>query len=189
MPYKRHPSLPLNSTALSSVDKSSPRSSHYPHKFWPSISTFSPNPKWDLDSKGSKSGERGKTQSDLIAQHKLETEFFLDYVRHINWLREAKNKYETVEEEEWRNCGELGRGGFGVVNRQMEKTTGRFRAVKTIHKRLPLKLDYSRELLAMAILAKVCGLAPKEFTPLYHFQLIFLLSNCYSSIRHYLWSS
>ena len=110
---------------------------------------------------------KGKAQSDLIERHKLETEFFPDCVRHTNYSREAKNKHEKVEEE-WSNSGELGRGGFGVVHRQVEKTTGHYRAVKTIQKRLPLKLDYSRELLVMAILAKVCGLAPKEFTPVYH---------------------
>ena len=105
-----------------------------------------------------------EAQSNLIARHKLETEFFPDYVRHTNCLRERKNRYEKVKEE-WSNCGELGRGGFGVVHRQMEKIIGRYRAVKSIHKRIPLKLDYSRELLVRAILAKVCSLTPKEFTP------------------------
>ena len=132
--------------------------------------------------------EKGKAQSNLIAQHKLETEFFPDRVRHANCLREANNRNEKVKED-WSNCGELGKGGFGVVHRQREKTTGRYRAVKTIHKRLPLKLDYSRELFVMAILTKVCGLTPEEFTPVYHPHLIFLLSNRCSSIHRYLWSS
>jgi len=112
----------------------------------------------------------------LIAQHKLETEFFPDYVRHTDCLREARGEHEKVEEE-WSNCGELGMGGFGVVHRQREKFTGHYRAVKTIHERLPLKLDYSRELLVMAILAKVCGLTLKEFTLVYHSHLTSLLSN------------
>ena len=46
-------------------------------------------------------------------------------------------------------------GGSGVVHKQTQKTTGHYRAVKTIDKRLLHKLDYSGELLVMAILAKV----------------------------------
>jgi len=69
--------------------------------------------------------------------------------------------------EDWTNCGELGRGGFGVVHKQIEKTTGHYRAVKKIDKKQPNKVDYSRELLVMAILVKVYAL-PREFSPLYH---------------------
>ena len=69
-------------------------------------------------------------------------------------MEKAKNRNEKVEED-WRNCEELGKGGFGVVHRQIRRVTGHYRAVKTIDKRLPAKLDYSRELLVMAILAKV----------------------------------
>ena len=67
--------------------------------------------------------------------------------------------------EDWSNFKELGRGGFGVVHKQIEKTSAHYRAVKTIDKRLPHKLDYSRELLVMAILAKVCALAPEGIFP------------------------
>ncbi|PUU79029.1 kinase-like domain-containing protein [Tuber borchii] len=94
-----------------------------------------------------------KAQSDLIEWYKLETKFFPDHVRHTRYLGEARNRNKR-EEEDWSNCGELGSGGFGVVYKQIRKTTGRYRAVKTIDKRPPLKLDYSRELLVMAILAK-----------------------------------
>jgi len=55
-------------------------------------------------------------------------------------------------------------GGFGVVNKQVQGATGRYRAVKPIDKRLHPKIHYSRELLMMAILAKVFS-PPKEFTP------------------------
>ena len=103
-----------------------------------------------------------KTQSDLVEWYKLETEFFPDYVRHTYYVREAKNKNEKVMEN-WRNCGELGRGGFGVVHNQIEKTTGRCRAVKTIDKRPYPKDDYSRELLVMAILSKVGVIIPEVF--------------------------
>ena len=98
-----------------------------------------------------------RAQSDLVVWYKLETEFFQDYVRHTRYVEKAKNRNEKVEED-WRDCEELGRGGFGIVHKQIQKATGHCRAVKTINKRLHAKLDYSRELLVMAILAKVCGL-------------------------------
>ena len=100
------------------------------------------------------------TQSDLIMWYQLETEFFQDHVKHTRYLGEAKSRNKKVKEE-WSNCGELGKGGFGVVHKQTQKTTGRCRAVKMIDKRPPLRLDYSRELLVMAILAKVGTLIPE----------------------------
>ncbi|CUS12981.1 unnamed protein product, partial [Tuber aestivum] len=55
----------------------------------------------------------------------------------------------------WVQSGFLGRGGFSVVHKQHEKSSGLCRAVKTIDKsRMPTQLDYSRELLVMALLAK-----------------------------------
>lgn len=187
MPCQYHPSLPLNSRLfarlanshldlLTADDNSSP------------AFHLSYQSKMGSRFKRVQIQEKRKAQSDLIARHKLETEFYPDYVRHRNYPREAKNKHEKVEEE-WSNCCELGRGGFGVVHMQVEKTTGHYRAIKTIQKRLPLKLDYSRELIVMAILAKVCCLARKKFTPVYHSPLIFLLSNRYSSAHRYSWSS
>ena len=101
-------------------------------------------------------------QSDLVEWYKLETEFFPDHVRHTRYLGEARNRNKKVKED-WSNCGELGSGGFGVVYKQIRKTTGRYRAVKAIDKRPPLRLDYSRELLVMAILAKVGALIPEAF--------------------------
>ncbi|PWW80726.1 kinase-like protein [Tuber magnatum] len=95
-----------------------------------------------------------KTQSDLVVWYKLETEFFQDHVRHTRYVEQARNRNRRVKED-WSNCEKLGEGGFGVVYKQIQKTTGRCRAVKTIDKRrLPRDLDYSRELLVMAILAK-----------------------------------
>ena len=105
-----------------------------------------------------------KVQSDLAVWYKLETEFFQDHIRHTKYVEKAKHRNEKAEEV-WSNCGELGRGGFGVVHKQIRKATGHYRAVKTIDKRLPAKLDYPREPLVMAILAKVCSFAPKEFCP------------------------
>ena len=75
--------------------------------------------------------------------------------------------------EDWRNCGELGKGGSGIVHQQIQETTGRYRAVKMIDKSQDPKLDYSRELLAMTILEKVCVLAPEGTYP-----SLFLLWDC-----------
>ena len=105
-----------------------------------------------------------KAQSDLVEWYKLETEFFQDHVTHTKYLGKAKNRNEKVKED-WGNCGELGRGGFGIVHKQIQKAAGHYRAVKTIDKRLPHKLDYSRELLVMAILAKVCAPTPEGIFP------------------------
>ncbi|KAG0643264.1 kinase-like domain-containing protein [Tuber brumale] len=92
-------------------------------------------------------------QSDPVARYKLETEFFHNVVRHTRYVEEVKNRNKKVKED-WRNCGELGKGGFGVVHKQIQETTGCYRAVKRIDKRFPHKIDYSRELLAMSILSK-----------------------------------
>ena len=115
-----------------------------------------------------------KAQSDLVVWYKLETEFFQHHVRHTKYVGKAKNRDEKVEEN-WSDCGELGRGGFGVVYKQIEKTTGHYRALKMIDKRPPLRLDYSRELLVMAILAKVCFVNPEKFSLVYYLYQIFLL--------------
>ena len=103
-----------------------------------------------------------KAQSDLVVWYKLETEFFQDYVRHTRYVEKAKNRNEKVEED-WSDCEELGRGGFGIVHKQIQKAAGHYRAVKTIDKRVSAELDYSRELLVMAILAKVCVLTHEGF--------------------------
>ncbi|PUU79033.1 kinase-like domain-containing protein [Tuber borchii] len=94
-----------------------------------------------------------RVQSDLVEWYKLETEFFHDHVRHTRYVEKARNRNEKVKED-WRNCEELGRGGFGIVHKQIEKATGDYRAVKAIDKRQPLSVDYPRELLVMAKLAK-----------------------------------
>ena len=100
------------------------------------------------------------TQSDLVEWYKLDTEFFQDHVRHTRYVEKEKNRY-VRKKENWSNCEELGTGALSVVYKQARGTTSRYRAVKTIDKRrLPSNLDYSRELLVMAILAKVCVLDP-----------------------------
>ena len=99
-------------------------------------------------------GGEHKAQYDLVQEYKLDTEFFQDHIRHIIYMGTAESDSGEVGEE-WSNCGEIGRGGFSVVYKQIQKTTGQYRAVKTIDKRLPTKLDYSRELVLMARLTKV----------------------------------
>jgi len=64
----------------------------------------------------------GKAQSDLIARHTIETEFFPDYVIHPECMRGEKNRNEKVMEDQ-SNCGELGGGDFGVTHSQIEKAT------------------------------------------------------------------
>ena len=101
-------------------------------------------------------------------------------------MGKAKNRNKKVKEE-WSNCGELGKGGFGVVHKQIQKATSHYRAVKMINKRLPAKIDYSRELLVMAILAKVCSLTPREFaTACYPVEYSFcgLMMKCFSIHRY-----
>ena len=117
-----------------------------------------------------------EVQSDSTPPPRLETEFFQDYVKHTRYVENAKNRNEKVMEE-WSNCGELGRGGFGVVYKQIQKATGHYRAVKTIDKRLAFPLDYSREHLVMAKLAKVCVLTLEEIAPAYFLYGIVLCSN------------
>jgi len=115
-----------------------------------------------------------QAQSDLVAWYKLETEFFHDRIRHTKYVGKAKNRDGKVKED-WRTCGELGRGGFGVVHKQVQGTTGHYRAIKTINKRLYPRVDYSRELLVMAILAKVSGPIPMEFALVHNSSGGFLL--------------
>ena len=107
-----------------------------------------------------------EAHSDSTLPPRLEAEFFKDYVRQTRYVEKAKNRNERMTEE-WSNCGELGRGGFGVVYKQIQKSTGHYRAVKTIDKRLAFPLDYSREHLVMAKLAKVCVLTLEEIAPVY----------------------
>ena len=122
---------------------------------------------------GLESGGENRPQSGLVERYKLDTEL---YVRHTRYVEKAKNKYEKVKEE-WSNCGELGKGGFSVVRKQIQKTTGRYRAVKIIEKGPPLRLDYSRELALMAKLAKVRTLTSVETLPNFLSGIILLCSN------------
>jgi len=121
-----------------------------------------------------------ETQSDLIPWYKLETEFFQDHIRHTRYIAKSKSRNEEVRED-WSDCGELGRGGFGVVYKQTQEPTGRCRAVKTIDKRLHPGIHYSRELLVMAVLAKICVLTSEGIQStgsLPPYGILWLLSDC-----------
>ena len=79
-------------------------------------------------------------QSGLVEWHNLETEFFQDHVGHTRYVEKEENRYKRVKED-WRNCGELGTGGFGAVYKQVRGTIGLYRAAETIDKRrLPRQL-------------------------------------------------
>ena len=130
-----------------------------------------------------------EAQSDSTPPPRLETELFQDHVRHTRCVEKAKNRNETMKKE-WSNCGELGRGGFGVVYKQVQNSTGHYRAVKAIDKRLAFPLDYSREHLVMAKLAQVCVLPLEEIAPAYcptGLSCVLIVS-CFC-IRQYLLSS
>lgn len=87
--------------------------------------------------------------SDLILAYRLPTAFTADYIEHQLGGEEAART-------RWCFGREIGRGGFGVVHLQTEQRSGQLRAVKTITKAtIPAGLDYRRELLTMAMLAKV----------------------------------
>ncbi|KAG0640814.1 kinase-like domain-containing protein [Tuber brumale] len=97
-------------------------------------------------------------QSDQVERYRLKTQFLQNYVRHTTHSENHEGAREKVKED-WSNCGKLGHGGFSVVDKQLEINTGRYRAVKAIDKRrLPSGLDYSRELIVMADLAKHASL-------------------------------
>lgn len=89
--------------------------------------------------------------TDITQHYQLITTYGTDYVQHPGALGSG-----TYGIRRWRDTYELGRGGFGVVKAQTEITSQDVRAVKTIMKReIPAGLDWKREILAMATLAKV----------------------------------
>ena len=94
---------------------------------------------------------------DLVTDYKLKTKFFNGHVQHTTFCSDASRGRRRVEVvTNWSKERELGRGSFGTVF--LEKTEkGERRAVKEImkDKNSRAKIDYRRELGAMAMLAKV----------------------------------
>ena len=88
-----------------------------------------------------------------------------DHVRHTRYVEKERGGY-LGKGDNRSSCEELGAGASNVVYKQVRGTTSRYRVVRTIGKgRLPLNFDYSRELLVMALLAKVFLLVSKGLCP------------------------
>lgn len=75
----------------------------------------------------------------------------------ICWKVRNRNK---KAKKDGSNCRRFGEGSFGVVYRQILEKIGHGHAVKEIAKKVPQKLNYSREFPAMVISAKVCVPTP-----------------------------
>ena len=84
-----------------------------------------------------------------VDRHKLTTKFFDGYVQHTI-VRSDRRRAQN-----WYRRQELGRGSFGTVFLE-ESREREFRAVKVLAKtQSRITIDHTRELKAMAVLAKV----------------------------------
>lgn len=98
--------------------------------------------------------------SDLIDHFKLDTQFYDNYTQHIfRQSDSARGQRRVKVKKRWYRRDKIGQGGFGTVWRE-EEQAGEVRAVKEIPRQGPLqsRIDYQKELLAMAKLSKVCDL-------------------------------
>ena len=99
--------------------------------------------------------------SDLIDHFKLEAEHFSDYILHTEYFSDPVRGLRKVKvEKRWYRQQNTGRGGFGTVWLEVQRDNlggTAQRAVKEIDKNYmqAVKLDYQRELLALAKLSKV----------------------------------
>lgn len=92
-----------------------------------------------------------------IGFHRLETKFFTDHVQHTTFHSDATQGRRRVKVvKNWYRDRQIGHGSFGTVFLE-RSDKGESRAVKVIAKdaNRTKKIDYRRELMAMAILAKV----------------------------------
>ena len=97
------------------------------------------------------------TSSELVIRyHNLETEFFGNHVQHTTYHSNAVRGERWVKVvKAWHRGRELGRGASGTVFLERSEK-GELRAMKDIAKDMnTIKIDYRRELMAMAVLAKV----------------------------------
>jgi hypothetical protein len=94
------------------------------------------------------------TSPDLaINYHKLNTTFFSGHVQHTTFHSDiSRGKRQVRVVKTWHKGRELGRGSFGTVFLETSEK-GEIRAVKEIPKHG--RIDYNRELVAMATLTKV----------------------------------
>jgi hypothetical protein len=93
----------------------------------------------------------------VIGFHKLDTRFFSDHVQHTTFHSDASLGVRQVRVvRTWYRGREIGRGSFGTVFLETSEK-GEIRAVKEIakDKNSQIKIDYKRELMAMAMLTKV----------------------------------
>ena len=87
--------------------------------------------------------------------HKLDTKFFNDHVQHTAVHSDASRGMRRVTVvKNWSRVREVGRGSLGTVFLEKSKE-GKYRAVKEVAKDRRGIIDYRRELIAMAKLAKV----------------------------------
>ena len=93
----------------------------------------------------------------VIGYHKLNTRFFSSHVQHTTFHSDvSQGKRQVKVVRNWFRGRELGRGGSGTVFLETSER-GERRAVKDIakDKNSRIKINYRRELMAMAVLAKV----------------------------------
>ena len=91
----------------------------------------------------------------VVDSHKLDTKFFSDHVQHTTVHSDAsRSRRRVTVVKNWYRGREVGRGTFGMVFLE-ESERGEQRAVRRIAKDSRIIIDYKRELMAMAILAKV----------------------------------
>ena len=93
----------------------------------------------------------------VISYHKLETKFFDNRVQHTTFHSDASRGERLVKVvRTWHRGRELGRGSSGTVFLERSEK-GEPRAVKDIakDKNSKIKINYKRELMAMAVLARV----------------------------------
>ena len=100
------------------------------------------------------------TSADLIDHYKLNTNFHADCTQHIRHVSDRARGRRKVEiSEKWYRVRKLGEGGFGVVWLEVERVheDQPERAIKEIPKKKAAvnKVDYKKELLALAKLSKV----------------------------------
>lgn len=92
---------------------------------------------------------------DLIDYFKLDTKIFPDYIRHVVRKSDSRKSQDWEMEEIWTCKRLLGKGGSGTVwLQETRETTHKLRAVKELVKK-DARVDFKRELLAIAKFSKV----------------------------------
>ena len=95
------------------------------------------------------------SHSDLLEHFKIETHFRRDYTVEITRIIQPEWHRRAVKtEKKWTKKSDLGYGSFGEVWLE-EDQSGNTRAVKCVKKKRYPRINYSKELLAMANLSKV----------------------------------